>query len=295
MSARIDVGGPGLAVIFLHVGKTGGSTLQRILYRHVAPGDRMRIRATPRTGRPTREDSLRRFASVHVETRARLKLVEGHVIYGIHDLLPGPSTYITLLRDPVALSISQYRYVCRTPAHPLHDEALRLGSLDAYVRSGISLETDNSQVRAISGDTTTPFGGCSAEMLGRAQAHLDATFSVVGVTEAFDDTLALLERTFGWSRLWYTSANVAPRSHVPVPASTRRFLEEQNRYDLELHERARSELRQTMAADPAMQARTRRIRTLNAVYRPWAHLTHDYPRRVRDAVMATRERLPLDA
>ena len=116
------------------------------------------------------------------DERARPTLIEGHLIYGIHDLIPRPSTYIALLRDPIALTISQYRYVCRTTTHPLHREAIQLGSLDAYVRSGISLETDNSQLRAISGDTTTPYGGCSDAMLVRAQDHLGASFSVVGLT-----------------------------------------------------------------------------------------------------------------
>jgi Galactose-3-O-sulfotransferase len=284
-------------VIFLHIGKTGGSTLQRILYRHFRPSDRVLVKTRPQIpGRPAREETLRAFASRPPQERARPRLIEGHLIYGIHELVPRPSTYITLLRDPIALSISQYRYVCRTPTHPLHEEALRLGSLDAYVRSGLSLETDNSQTRAISGDTTAPFGGCSDQMLARSKAHLGTSFSVVGITESFDASLALLQRAFGWSKLWYSPVNGAPVSAAPAPASTLRFLEEQNRFDLELHAWAAGRLRETVASDPAVQERIRRIRSRNALYRPWARVTYHYPRRVRDAVMTrTPEGIPRDA
>jgi Galactose-3-O-sulfotransferase len=288
---------PGRTVIFLHVGKTGGSTLQRILYRHYPASERLLVKTRPRLpGRPGREETLRAFASLPEGRRAQPSLVEGHLIYGIHELIPQPSTYITLLRDPVALSISQYRYVCRTPTHPLHAEAVGLGSLDAYVRSGLSLETDNSQTRAISGDITTPFGGCSTDLLDRAKDHLRTSFSVAGITEAFDTSLAVLQGVFGWSRLWYAPVNAAPREAVPAPASTRRFLEEQNRFDLELHAWAAERLREQAASDPGFEERIRRLRTLNAVYRPWARVTYHYPRRVRDAfVTRTREGVPHDA
>ena len=46
-----------------------------------------------------------------------------------------------------------------------------------YIRSGMSLEMDNSQTRAIAGDLSTPFGGCTDEMLERAKANLDESFS----------------------------------------------------------------------------------------------------------------------
>jgi Galactose-3-O-sulfotransferase len=284
-------------VIFLHVGKTGGSTLQRILYRQFAARDRLLVKTRPTIpGRPARESTLQAFASLPPQERERPRLIEGHLIYGIHDLIPRPSTYITLLRDPVALSVSQYRYVCRTPTHPLHMEVMRLGNLDAYVRSGLSLETDNSQTRAVSGDTTTPFGECSTGMLETARDHLRTSFSVVGITEAFDASLALLQGAFGWTKLWYSPVNAAPRSVPPVPASTLRFLQEQNRHDMELHAWAHDRLRDEVASDPAVHERIRRLRNRNAFYRPWAQLTYHYPRRVRDAVVArTRERVPGDA
>jgi len=283
-------------VIFLHIGKTGGSTLQRILYRHVPASHRLLVKTRPHVpGRPAREETLRAFAQLPADERARPALIEGHLIYGIHALIPGPSTYITLLRDPIALTISQYRYVCRTTTHPLHQDAIELGSLDAYVRSGISLETDNSQTRAISGDRTTPYGDCSSAMLVCAQDHLSASFSVVGITEEFDASLALLERAFGWSKLWYSPVNAAPRPAHPVPPSTRRFIEDQNRYDLELHAWASARLQETVASDPVIGERIDRLRALNAVYRPWAQVTYHYPRRVRDAVAGrARQGAPRD-
>ena len=60
-----------------------------------------------------------------------------------------------MLRDPVSLAVSQYRYVLRTPGHR-HHEAAQGMSLEEYVESGPRSEMDNSQTRAIAGDLGTP-------------------------------------------------------------------------------------------------------------------------------------------
>ena len=90
-------------VIFLHIGKTAGWTLRQILYRNVPSDLVMRVR--PPADRPRgflNEEPLRAFASLPQDERARPRLIVSHMIFGIHASVPRSSTYITLLREPVA-------------------------------------------------------------------------------------------------------------------------------------------------------------------------------------------------
>jgi hypothetical protein len=274
-------------VIFLHIGKTGGITLRTILHRHFPSSQVLVVRTADREPsqlRLRREASLTHFASLPQSTREEARLIEGHVIFGLHEFVPRPSNYITLLRDPVALIVSQFHFVARRPRHRLHREVASSGmTLDAYVRSGISLETDNSQTRALSGDTSTPFGECSEEMLEVAKANVREHFPVVGLTERFDETLLLLRRTFGWSKLWYVQANVASRGErSPIAPDTLRWMEQQNRFDVELYRWASDRFEEAIASVPAFEEALQKLRRTNALYRPLGQIVHTIPSRMKD-------------
>ncbi len=275
-------------VIFLHIGKTAGTTMRRILRRQFRSTEVLLIRnrilrALPRDGgRPNRELSIEYFANLPEEERARARLIIAHTVFGLHRFVPHPATYLTLLRDPVALTMSQYAYVARNPRHPLHAELVeRHPTLEHYIRSGVAIETDNSQTRAISGDIGTPFGGCTDEMLETAKRNIEQHFSVVGLTERFDESLLLMHRAFGWSRLYYVRANVTPqRRREPVSPSTRRVIEEQNRLDAELYAWAASRFRASIESDPTFERDLRRFRRRNALYRPLGMVTSNLPRQL---------------
>jgi hypothetical protein len=269
-------------VIFLHIGKTGGSSLRSLLRRQFRRNEVLEFRAPiPTDGRLRREGALEAFAALPQAERVRARLVMAHTPYGIHELIPRPSTYVTMLRDPEKLVVSLYRYIKRTPKHILHDEVLRrdLG-LEEFVRSGLSLETDNSQVRALAGDTTTPFGGCGPQMLELAVRHLDERFSVVGLTERFDESVVLMGRAFGWHRLRYYEANVAPAAREPIPAAVLDLIRSQNALDIDLYAWARKRLDETIATIPRFGADVADLRRANERYRAWGFVSEELPRKV---------------
>jgi hypothetical protein len=279
------------AIIFLHIGKTAGSTLRKVLHRNVPRDSILLVQTDQRrdTFRPRREGTVEAFANIPKETRARARLVEGHLIYGIHRFVPGPSTYITVIRNPVALAISQYRYVLRTPGHRLHgvvtSEAM---SLEDYVRSGVSLEVDNSQTRVIAGDLSAPFGGCSEAMLETAKRNIEDRFSVVGLTERFDESLVLMGRTFGWRRLWYVPVKVAPKVREPIPQEVLRLLEEQNRFDIALHRFATERFERAIAGAAGFEDEVRRFRRRNTALQRLGRITNAVPRGLHAAIRPGR-------
>src|SRR5438128_6438596 len=102
------------ALIFLHIPKTAGTTLNRIIDWQYNPVsiftvDPHRIRAT-----------VARFKTFSEQRRRRFRVVRGHLLYGIHEFLPQGATYITMLREPVARLLSTYRFILRDHLHPLH-------------------------------------------------------------------------------------------------------------------------------------------------------------------------------
>ena len=102
------------ALIFLHIPKTAGTTLNRIIEWQYNPlsiftMDPYRIRAT-----------VDRLKTLSEQRRRRLQVVRGHLFYGVHELLPQGATYITMLREPVARFLSSYYFIQRRPFHPMH-------------------------------------------------------------------------------------------------------------------------------------------------------------------------------
>jgi hypothetical protein len=261
-------------VIFLHVGKTAGATTRRALRREFKASQVMDLEApTVQPGRLRRDGAVAYFASLPEAERARPRLIMGHMTYGLDAYVPRPSAYVTLMREPMKLVMSQYHHVRRLSGHHLYEEAKAYPDLVSYVRSGISLEMDNSQVRAYAGDTTTPFGGCTPEMLETAKRNLE-TFAVVGLTERFDESLVLMQRAFRWDRIRYVSVNVDPgRDRRDMPSDEDlAFVREQNALDLELYAWAATRFEGTVEESPGFGDSLRRFEEANERYQPWGKL-----------------------
>src|SRR5579871_2524947 len=117
-------------LIFLHVPKAGGSTLHRILEREYSG----------RTVRETRfgAEAEAELAGLTVAERNEVALLKGHMHFGLHELFPRPTTYVTFLREPVARIVSHYYYVRSHPDHFLHQTVVGESlDLHAYAESGL--------------------------------------------------------------------------------------------------------------------------------------------------------------
>jgi hypothetical protein len=219
------------SVIFLHIPKTAGTTLHRIIDRQYRPKvcyfvDRHNV-------------GIEEFKNLSPERRAEIRMVRGHMPFGLHQYIPGRATYFTILREPVERVISYYYFVRREPEHYLHDYVISQGTtLQSYVESQVSLATDNFQTRIISGVwDQAGYGECSEAVLALAKRNLAEHFVVVGLTERFDETLMLLKRTFAWRNVFYKRHNVTqgrPRQES-LSAETLAVLREHNQLDLELY------------------------------------------------------------
>lgn len=211
--------------------KTAGGTLRRILARQYPPDAVLTITGTHH-GVPALAE---RIAPSGL---ANARAVQGHIPFGVHELLPGPATYITLLREPVARIRSLYRYRVEQGRRELFRDDRPL-SLEQYIRDVRPKELDNAQTRRLSG-MDPDFGQCSWDMLQSAKRNLRDHFAVAGPTEMFDHVLVLLQRILGWKHILYFRINVTkePPERVPLSAELRDLIVKYNELDLELYRHA---------------------------------------------------------
>jgi hypothetical protein len=181
-------------VLFLHIPKAGGTTLGEFIFNQCR-SDEDRDDGFLRSGVLFLSYGFFKEAEgvpAHVQSllqRTHLRAVIGHFSFGLHQYLRQPSTYVTVLRDPVQRVVSLYHYL------KLQDQM----SLEDFVLKPTIKEVDNDQTRRIAG-IDPAIGECTADMLTVAKQNLRNSFSVVGVTDRFDETLAVLKQRMGWAK-----------------------------------------------------------------------------------------------
>lgn len=243
-------------LIFLHIPKTAGSTVLRILEREYGRDAVLRAYEA---------DDPDEVAAALADARHPVRVLAGHFPFGIDDVLPTPASYMTFLRDPVDRVRSHYDFVRTQPAHYLHDAASSL-RLSEYVRRCGAAEPNNDQTRLLSGtraDTAHP------GMLPLAKSNVDR-LGAVGLTEEFDASLIVLRRAFRWRRPYYARRNVGRPEHRNADAlspDVRAVILAHNALDADLYEYARDRFRRHLAEQASdFERELRLFRRLNAIY-----------------------------
>jgi len=255
-------------VIFLHIPKSAGQTLFQILNREYKRSNIYTFQG----GRQRLAASIEEFEKLPIGDRNHYRLLRGHVKFGIHHLIDRPFTYVTILRDPVSRIVSHYYYVLRTPAHALHEMVTSTGmDIERYILSGLSTELNNGQVRLISGiGSSLPFGQCNSSLLEKAITNLETHFSVVGLTERFDDSILLMSQNLDWHKSpYYIKRNVTKSRDYEIELTVEMVdaIRRYNVLDLKLYEYAAKQFKQAVKGLPVgMQ---QRFQLLNSVYYPY--------------------------
>jgi len=192
-----------------------------------------------------------------------LRLLGGHLPYAALQLVPEPYATLTVLRDPVARSISHWRHTVREGHDVSLDEwahsdglapiagnymARQLGH-DPGLRGAWTQWSPADRLVALGGAAdhptpllawfqASPLGVSDEALHAAARRHLDA-IDVVGVTEQLADVAHVVCRTWGFADVPVPSYNVAQNLSAEVPSRLRRRLEQINEVDRALHDRAR--------------------------------------------------------
>ncbi|TDL92489.1 hypothetical protein E2R55_05510 [Vibrio vulnificus] len=209
----------GLLDIFMHIPKTGGTTLSEIF--------RKQYKVNEIFDHDSYETKIKKVDQLSGEEKRKIKAVAGHYYYGIHLHFSKPSNYFTMLRDPVDRVISLYYFLKNYPGY----ERVRDMTLEEFVLK--EPEAQNLQ-------TIFACGNPENLDIGKAKENLK-TFTVVGVTELFNETLFCLKKEYGWGDIHYTRKNITKNrlAKEEVPSDLINLIRKYNALDLELYDYAK--------------------------------------------------------
>jgi hypothetical protein len=282
---------PDKVLLFLHIPKAAGTTLNQIIAYQVGRAEKTvgeeglfhsGVYYYPGLGPGGGflKDAQLSVPDKVVRALGRRDLcaVVGHFWFGIHRHVPSPADYVTLLRHPVDRVASLYYHIRRF--YPRHSEAnqefyrqrmvrpadLAGMTLEEFIDAPPFREVDNDQTRRIAG-VEPEVGGCTKALLEKAKENIRRHFSVAGVTERFDETLVLLKRKQGWAKdLFYYPRNTNPDRPPTgnLPEALREAILRRNWLDDQLYRFVSARLDEQIAAEgPNFWDEVRALRARN--------------------------------
>ena len=237
-------------LIFIHVPKTAGVSVSKILETHYQTDEIYHIRHDNRSAlapdfsphNGTEDD----FKELSISARSKFRCILGHVSFGIHKYIPGPFTYFTLLRDPTDRLISQHRQYNRAASIDPNSAHFNQTFNEFWETHQKSMS--NFQIRFFY-DHDLPRIPLDEKLI-QAKQNLADYFCICGTTERFDESLLVLSRFMGWPFTLYGRHNVSERDQkMPeISADLMKEIRNSNTYDEDLYDYVNSNLDRAIEA-----------------------------------------------
>ena len=217
-------------VIFLHIPKTGGTTIEYLLAKNYKINGVIHINAPALNKNPFalfKKGDLPHVIMGHYKT--------SHLLYRFIDR---PLVHFTMLRDPVKRVLSYFDYLQTSPNHGLYEKASKR-SLEEFINGNDMVELSNAQTLRLAGRLShTPLRPWEIqECFEVAKESLQKRFSLVGLTERYPEFMLMAQRTLGWSDIFHEYRNISKKKTQieDIPSSILERIRERNAYDIELY------------------------------------------------------------
>jgi hypothetical protein len=219
---------PGRTIFFMHIPKTAGSSVHRILELNFAPWKTYSLTY------PALQ-AQRLFARLPREIRNGYQLVKGHFPYGFHEHVDTEPTYVSFARHPLARVLSDYNYRCTVPFLPQFKEFSDTGFSFRFYLDNLYIPSLSTLFFAGIGHLRKSDEPMEASFR-RAVANLDR-FEFVGVSEDFENSIERLAHVIGMKRIAAVRTNVtSKRQKAEFSAAEMARVIDAEKWDLELYE-----------------------------------------------------------
>ncbi len=260
-------------VVFVHVPKTGGTTIYYYLRKRF-----------PKNIRISNPDHLQeRFFDKPANQRNALDFISGHIPTGvIHRATSRPCIYFTCFRDPLPKAISNYSHVLRWSGHRWHRRFIEKKiTLEKFLIQHDDVKDfliDNPSVRLFSDPLRThdpqPM---TSDLVEQVKTRLREQFAFIGLTERNVDSVFLLSRKLKLPLRPYLTHNVTRRPEGSLSSLSREVIarfKELNWADYEIYGYAeRTFERQWGELDAREKKRAGRFRRVQRLLTPFTHKT----------------------
>jgi hypothetical protein len=243
-------------VTFVHIPKTGGTTLHNVLSRFY-PEDK--CRHVTKVTEPLHDFAYQKASN------ASPFLIKGHL--GINEVSGITGNYIfTFLRPPVSRAVSHFYFLKEQPTVKHYAYLNAPGTtIESFYALKEKKDMDNCLVRYIGGEHSTPFGEIGEAHFQRAAQRLNSGIDFIGLQEYYDESLIFLAEDLEAPLPVYRIKNVT-RKKEEVTNATLEFLKEANKWDIKLYELAREKFIERLSKMTVKQSRRLKIlRALNKV------------------------------
>jgi len=195
-----------------------------------------------------------------LNNNSKLRLFRGHFGYGLTRMLPKNPIFVTVLRDPVQRTISDYKhrirgnelkYSKKLPLAEFFKDDEQSKTFENTQTYHIGLNPDilsitkslkPREIRKFRFREDLPYWAdeySKKEILKNAKKRL-SSFEFVGIAERLEESMFLLYYTFGWrplSRPWMLNPTKKSTSEE-IPPETMEIIQNKNTLDTELYQYA---------------------------------------------------------
>lgn len=191
-------------IIFHHIPKTAGTSFHSVIDENFKEGV-----YTISGNQIEHELSIQKFIELSVAEKSKIKLLKGHNVFGLHEYFTNKCDYITFVRKPAEKHISGYYYMLKAKAIlPERVEfAKKPPSLEDYIKDGDIYYGNNPLVKAFL-NIRDPKVLVDEILFKKATKILTDKYTFIGLTEAFDESLVLLDSLYKMNIKGYVKRNV---------------------------------------------------------------------------------------
>ncbi len=247
-------------IIFLHLPKTGGTTLRQLFYSQYSYLKLNEIYTVNRT----RDTPI--FEQLSSDKKEHIKVLVGHFSYGIHKHFKKPFSYVSFMREPIKRILSAYNYAKTNSKHDFYKE-INEHNLEpvAYLKNPKKGWLENGQTKYFAGvsDFNKP---CTEETFQMAIKNIENHFLYIGILEDFEKSLLLLNKTLNWQFKPYKIQNKSYSNSLVLSEENYSVLQKMNEYDLRLYKMVKVQNNNFFKKLPLASARLNLLSTFNKLW-----------------------------